>query len=77
MPSSAPPMAPSSASTETPTAWAAATTWRVTAMFSSSGSREPSYITDVKPARRHWMVCSKLAPWSRCSTTGTEVSEAI
>ena len=49
------PIVPSSPSTETPTAWAASTTFLVMATFSSNGSIEPSIITEVKPA---WIASS-------------------
>lgn len=58
------------ASTLTPTAWAALITSRVCSIFSRSGSEDPSNMTEVNPARMQATVCSKLAPWSRCRTTG-------
>ena len=43
------PIVPSSASTDTPTAWAARTTREVSAMFSSKGAKDLSIMTEVKP----------------------------
>ena len=46
---STPASLPSSASTETPAAWANSTIFFVMATFSSNGSFEPSYMTDDQP----------------------------
>ena len=48
-PSSSPPMAPTSASTLMPLAWALATTSLVFSMFSAMGYLEPSNMTEEKP----------------------------
>ena len=51
MPSSVPPMPPTSASTEMPLLWATFTTSAVFSMLMSKlASWEPSYMTEVKPA---------------------------
>jgi hypothetical protein len=65
------PIVPSSASTDTPSAWAASVTARESATFSSKGIIEASIITDVKPYRKASSICSKVAPWSQCTAIGT------
>ena len=44
------PIVPISASTETLKRWANSTIWRVWLIFSAKGSKDPSNITEVKPA---------------------------
>ena len=62
---------PSSASTETPRGCATSTTRLVTAIFSLKLKKDPSIMTDVKPASIHLTAISKSPPWSRCIATGT------
>ena len=53
-PSSVPPMPPTSASMERPFWWASFTSSLVRSMLvSNSGSCEPSYMMEVKPASMH------------------------
>ena len=69
--SSIPASLPSSASTETLFGWAIATTFLVTAMFSSYFRKLPSIMTLEKPAWTHLAAVSKSSPWSRCMLIGT------
>ncbi|AMW24792.1 Hypothetical protein BC94_0074 [Mycoplasmopsis bovis] len=76
IPSSSPPIAPTSASTETLNLFANSTTALVLSKFSSIESIEPSNITEVKPASIALKHDSK-SPWSKWRTTGTEIFKSL
>ena len=40
-------------------------------MFSSSGRADPSSMTEVKPAATDCPTWDNVAPWSKCTATGT------
>jgi hypothetical protein len=49
---------------------------RVARDLSAKGSREPSYMTEVKPSPMAARQTSASSPWSRWTTTGTDALSA-